>query len=256
MFRPRIIPVLLLKNNGLVKSYKFKDHRYIGDPINAVRIFNDQKADELVFLDTDATSEGRTIKPDLVQKIGDECNMPFAVGGGIKTIAEIRQILNAGAEKVIINTKASRNPEFIRQASTEFGSSTIVVSIDVISRRYRRDSTCILSGKKSTGFDPVEFSLLMQEMGAGEVLIQSIQQDGTMEGYNLELVKKISNVLSIPLIACSGAGNLSHLAAGYYEADASAMAAGSLFVYHGPRKAVLINYPDSEELKKLFSREK
>ena len=131
MFRPRVIPVLLLKNLGLVKSIKFKDYNYIGDPINAVKLFNDLRADELVFLDILASKEKRTVQLSFVQKVGDECNMPFSVGGGIKTISDIKQILNAGAEKVIINSYAAENPEFIKEASMEFGSSTIVVSIDV-----------------------------------------------------------------------------------------------------------------------------
>jgi cyclase len=252
MFRPRVIPVLLLQNQGLVKSVKFKNYRYIGDPINAVKLFNDLRADELVFLDINASNEGRRISLDFVEKAGDECSMPFAVGGGIKTINDIRVILNAGAEKVIINTSAGKNPEFIREAATEFGSSTIVVCMDVQKKKFRKETTYIYSGKKSTGYDPVDFACLMEEKGAGEILVQSIDYDGTMTGYNLELIRRISDKLTIPVVACSGAGELSHLASAYYEANASALAAGSLFVFHGTRKAVLINYPDKEQLSSLF----
>jgi cyclase len=256
MFRPRVIPVLLLQNQGLVKSVKFKNYRYIGDPINAVKLFNDLRADELVFLDINASNENRKISLDFVRKIGDECNMPFAVGGGIRTLNDIREVLNAGAEKIILNTSAARNPEFVREAALEFGSSTIVVCIDVKKKRFGRETTYIYSGKKSTGYDPVDFAYLMQEKGSGELIIQSIDNDGSMEGYNIDLIKRISNKLSIPVIACSGAGELSHLAAGYYEANASALAAGSMFIFHGQRRAVLINYPDQDQLLSLFRAEK
>jgi imidazole glycerol-phosphate synthase subunit HisF len=256
MFRPRIIPVLLLQNLGLVKSVKFKNYRYIGDPINAVNLFNDLRADELVFLDINASIEGRRISLDFVEKAGDECSMPFAVGGGIKNINDIRVILNAGAEKVVINTSAAINPEFVREASTEFGSSTIVVSMDVQKKKFRKETTYIYSGSKPSGFDPVDFACLMEEKGAGEILIQSIDHDGTMLGYNLELISRISNKVTIPVVACSGAGDLSHLASAYYEANASAAAAGSMFVFHGTRRAVLINYPEKEQLSSLFKTAK
>jgi cyclase len=253
MFRPRVIPVLLLKNLGLVKSLKFKDYNYIGDPINAVKLFNDLRADELVFLDILASKEKRTIQLSFVQKVGDECNMPFSVGGGIKTIADIKQILNAGAEKVIINSYAAENPEFIKQAAMEFGSSTIVVSIDVKKSLFGKENTYILGGSKSTNYNPVDFAKLMEEKGAGELIINSIEKDGTMEGYDLSLIKKVSEAVTVPVIACGGAGNSAHLAEGIKTGYASAVAAGSMFVYHGPRKAVLINYPSKDELQKIFS---
>lgn len=253
MFRPRVIPVLLLKNLGLVKSIKFKDYNYIGDPINAVKLFNDLRADELVFLDILASKEKRTIQLSFVQKVGDECNMPFSVGGGIKTISDIKQILNAGAEKVIINSFAAENPEFIKEASMEFGSSTIVVSIDVKKNLFGKESTYVLGGSKSTGYSPVDFAKLMEEKGAGELVINSIDKDGTMEGYDLNLIKKVSEAVTIPVIACGGAGTYAHLAEGIKDSFASAVAAGSIFIYHGPRKAVLINYPSKDDLQKIFS---
>ena len=252
MFSPRVIPVLLLKDQGLVKSVRFRNYRYIGDPINAVKLFNDLRADELIFLDITASSGGRKISTDFVMKAGDECNMPFAVGGGIRRLNDIREILKAGAEKVIINTAAANNPEFIREASSEFGSSTIVVSMDVHKKKFRKETIYIFSGKKATGYDPVNFACLMEEKGAGELMVQSIAHDGTMSGYNLDLISRISNRVTIPVIACSGAGELSHLASAYYKANASALAAGSMFVFHGPRRAVLINYPDKEQLRSLF----
>jgi imidazole glycerol-phosphate synthase subunit HisF len=252
MFYPRIIPVLLLLDSGLVKSVKFRNHRYLGDPINAAKLFNDLRADELVFLDITASREGRVISLEFIRKLGDECNMPFSVGGGIKSLNDIKQILRAGAEKVIINTAAVRDPEFVNNASREFGSSTIVISIDVGKRILRTETTYINSAREATGYDPVSYACLMQEKGAGELLIQSIEHDGTMIGYDLGLISRISNKITIPVIACSGAGNMSHMVSAYYEANATALAAGSMFVYHGPRKAVLINYPEREQVISLF----
>ena len=255
MFRPRIIPILLLKNSGLVKSIKFKNHRYLGDPINAVKIFNDLKADELIFLDINASIKKRPISLSFVERVGNEANMPFAVGGGIRSIEEIRKILNAGAEKVVINTYANENPDFIYEASKEFGSSTIVVSIDVKKKLFGKKDIYINGGRKSTGKNPLEFAKLITEKGAGEIIINSIDHDGLMQGYDDNLVKSISNSVTIPVVAAGGAGTISDLYKVCITANASAAAAGSLFVYHGPRKAVLINYPSQKELLKLFNNQ-
>ncbi|MFC1733064.1 AglZ/HisF2 family acetamidino modification protein [candidate division KSB1 bacterium] len=252
MFRPRIIPVLLLKNLGLVKSIKFNKYRYIGDPINAVKLFNDLKADELVFLDILASSQTRTISLDFVRKVGDEANMPFAVGGGIRSIKHIRDILISGAEKVVINTYAHENPDFIRQAANEFGCSTIVVSIDVRKKMIGKKKVFVLGGTKDTKRDPVEFAQLMFDNGAGELIINSIDHDGLMNGYDLELVNAISSSVTIPVVAIGGAGSMEDLRNVCKGAHANAAAAGSIFVYHGPRRAVLINYPSQTELKSLF----
>jgi cyclase len=252
MFRPRVIPVLLLKNKGLVKSIKFKDYRYIGDPINAVKLFNDLGADELVFLDILATRENRTVSLDFVKHVGDEANMPFSVGGGIRSIKEIQKIIGAGAEKVIINTFAVENPGFIREASDEFGSSTITVSIDVRRNIFGKEHTYIHSGKKQTSHDPVSFARLMEDMGAGELIINSIEHDGMMQGYDISLIRRVSEAVSIPVVALGGAGSKDDLKKAVDEAYASAVAAGSLFVYHGARRAVLVNYPEKEQLNLLF----
>ena len=255
MFRPRVIPVLLLKGKGLVKTVHFNKEKaiYIGDPINAVKIFNDRKADELVFLDITATRENRIVSLELMQKVGDEANMPFAVGGGIRSIEHIRDILSAGAEKVVINSYAFENPEFIKQASDTFGSSTIVVSIDVKKRLLGKEQVYINSGTKATGIDPVDFAILMAKMGAGEIIINSIDKDGTMEGYDLELVRKVSESVNIPVIALGGAGKSEHLRQAIIEGAASAVAAGSYFVFHGPRRAVLISFPSKLELSTMFN---
>ena len=248
MFRPRIIPVLLLKNQGLVKSIAFKNHRYIGDPINAVKIFNDLKADELVFLDILASKENRTISLDFVKDVGEEANMPFAAGGGITMLEHIKAIISAGAEKVVINTKAALEPDFIRAASETFGSSTIVVCIDVKKKFLGKEQTWILNGSKSTGMDPVDFAQQIEERGAGEIIIQSIERDGAMQGYDIALIRKISEAVKIPVIALGGAGNLQHIKQAYTEAYANGLAAGSMFVYHGARNGILINYPERAEI--------
>lgn len=252
MYRPRVIPVLLLKNNGLVKSVKFKDYRYIGDPINAVKLFNDLGADELVFLDILATKEKRSISLDFVRRVGDEANMPFSVGGGIKNLTEIQQILSAGAEKVIINSFASENPGFIKEASGVFGSSTIVVSIDTKKNLFGKELIWSNSGSRSRVFDPVSFAKIMEDNGAGEIIINSIERDGMMQGYDIPLIRKISEAVRIPVVALGGAGSNSDLRKAIFEGFASAAAAGSLFVYHGPRRAVLVNFPLQVELIKLF----
>jgi imidazole glycerol-phosphate synthase subunit HisF len=252
MFRPRIIPALLLRNLGLVKSVGFKDYKYIGDPINAVKIFNDLKADELVFLDILASKEKRVISLDFVLKVGDEANMPFSVGGGIRNLQDIKNVLRAGAEKVVINTYATEDPSFIRKAAEEFGSSTITVSIDVKKKILGKQQVYIYGGSKPTDFNPVAFAKLMEEMGAGELIINSIDRDGSMGGYDIDLIRTVSDSVTIPVVALGGAGKLTDLNEAVKNGHASAVAAGSLFVFHGPRRAVLINYPQPEELKNIF----
>jgi len=249
MFRPRIIPVLLLRNQGLVKSVSFKNHKYIGDPINAVKIFNDLKADELVFLDIMASKERCSISVDFVKKVGEEANMPFAVGGGINTIDQIRELIAAGAEKVVINTEAVLNPEFIKIASETFGSSTIVVCIDVKKKFFGKEQVWVLGGSKPTGIDPVEVAQKMEEMGAGEIIIQSIEKDGMMQGYDISLIKRVSESVTIPVVALGGAGVIEHMKDVYKNTYANGLAAGSMFVYHGSRRGVLINYPETSEIK-------
>jgi cyclase len=254
MFRPRVIPVLLLQNQGLVKSRRFKKHRYIGDPINSVKIFNDLNADELVFLDITASREHRSISLDFVRDVGEEASMPFAVGGGITTIKEIKNILNAGAEKIILTTASFLNPHLVSEAAALFGSSSIVVCIDVKKNMFGKEQTWILGGSKSTGVSAVQFAEQMQEEGAGELIIQSIDRDGTMTGYDIPLLIKISQAVTIPVVALGGAGKLEDMKEVYSKSYVSALAAGSMFIYHGSRNAVLINYPTSIQIKDLFTK--
>ena len=248
MFRPRIIPVLLLKDLALVKSVRFKNHKYIGDPINAVRIFNDLKADELVFLDIEASKNNRLISLDFVRNVGEGAFIPFSVGGGIRSIENIKAILAAGAEKVVINTHAGLDPGFVKEASDAFGSSTIVVCIDVKKKLFKGDRAWVMNGNRSTEFTPLEFAQLMESNGAGELIVQSIEKDGTMGGYDVELVRSISTAVNIPVIALGGAGKKEDLVDAYQNGAANGLAAGSLFVYQDNRRGVLINYPEKKEL--------
>ncbi len=255
MFRPRIIPVLTIMNKGLVKTINFdkKKCRYIGDPINAVRIFNDLEADELIFLDITASLQKRCISADLVKKIGEEAFMPFSVGGGITNLKQIQQLITGGAEKVIINTSCIKNPELINQASREFGNQSIVASIDVRKNFMGEYNLYIEGGTKKIDFPVNNMMKNLEERGAGEIMITSINCDGKMSGYDLELIAGLSNMVNIPVIACGGAGDISHMAEVTLKAGASAAAAGSMFVFHGARRAVLVNYPDKNELVKYFN---
>ncbi len=261
MFRPRIIPCLLLKEKGLVKTIQFKDPRYIGDPINAVRIFNDKEADELVFLDIMASRGSgffgfpgpAPLAFDMIAKISRECMMPLSYGGGITSTDEIKKLFGIGVEKVIINTPAAENPGFIQEASEIFGNQSIIVSIDVRKNPMGKYEVFIRGGTKATGKDPVQFARDMAAMGAGELMINSIDHDGTMAGYDTGLIKTIADAVSVPVIASGGAGRIEDLYDAYVNGHASAMAAGSMFVFHGRKRAVLISYPDRHELETLFS---
>jgi imidazole glycerol-phosphate synthase subunit HisF len=254
MFRPRIIPVLLLHKKGLVKSVKFRNYRYIGDPINAVKIFNDLFADELVFLDIVARKEKRVISPELVKNIGEEANMPFSVGGGINSLEEIHSLLSAGAEKVILGSISAQNPDFIKKAAENFGSSTITVCIDVKKNLFGKDFVYYLNATQNSGCKPIDFAQEMESCGAGELIIQSVDNDGTMRGYDIDLIYSVSQKVTIPVVALGGAGSLLHLKTAYQKGYATALAAGSIFVYHGSRNGILINYPDQTTIKGLFNQ--
>lgn len=251
MFRPRVIPVLLLKNKGLVKTIQFKKPKYIGDPMNAVKIFNDMGADELVFLDITATAENRIAPIDVIQEIGDEAYMPIAVGGGIRSFDQVKQIISAGAEKVVINSACVSNPEILSQSAEHFGRQSVIASIDIKKSLFGGQKVFTENGRKNTKINPLQHALHMEKMGAGEIFINSVDHDGMMSGYDLVLIKEIAAAVKIPVVALGGAGNLAHMQAAI-ESGASAVAAGSLFVYKGPHRGVLINYPEKEELKTLM----
>lgn len=252
MFRPRIIPTLLLLDKGLVKTIKFKNPTYVGDPINAVKIFNDLKADELVFLDITATREKRLPPLDLLKNISEEAFMPFAAGGGIQSAEDAKKIIDAGSEKVVINSASVTNPEVVSRIANHFGSQSVIVSIDVKKNLWGKYKVCIEGGSKMTNIDPEPHAIRMEQAGAGEIFINSIDLDGTMSGYDVELIRLISDAVKIPVIACGGAGTLEDFAKAIKIGHASAVAAGSMFVFHGPRRAVLINYPEQHEMEYLF----
>jgi cyclase len=248
----RIIPCLLLRNNGLVKTRKFKESTYIGDPVNTVKIFNEKEVDEIFFLDIDATRLKKEPPYELIQNIASECFMPFAYGGGIHSLQQIERIIKSGAEKIIINTQAFLGKNFLKEAVHQFGSSTIAVSVDVKKEFLKGNIVYIKGGTQSTGINPVDYVREIENAGAGEILINSIDRDGVMEGYDIELIKSISNSVKIPIIACGGAGSLSDFGSAVKQGGASAAAAGSFFVFHGKRRAVLITYPSYSEISSLF----
>jgi cyclase len=247
------MPCLLLKDKGLVKTVQFENARYIGDPINAVHIFNDEWVDELIFLDIDATHNGHHISTKLVSQLSDECFMPLTVGGGIKNIDDIHELLRAGAEKVSLNSITTENPTLIKEAADIFGSQSIVVSIDVKKQKIGKYEVFTHGGKKSTGLSPDDFAKNVVALGAGEILINSIDQDGTFKGYDIDLIKLITSSVNVPVIACGGAGVVEDLSKAIFWGKASAVAAGSMFVYHGKKHAVLINFPSRDEIEKSFT---
>jgi len=244
--RARRIPVLLLSRRGLVKSVRFQDHSYIGDYLNAARLFSDLGADELIVLDIDASPSGRTIDPEIVTRIADEISMPLSVGGGIGRIDSVTDLIAAGAEKVVLCTGAWRDPYLIKDAAERHGSSAVCVCIDAKIRPSGEQTVHVVGGFEDTDLTPVDFAKLAEEHGAGEIVLQSIDRDGLMSGYDIELVSKVSQAVSVPVVALGGAGSIADMAAVVDRGYASAAAAGSMFVYFGPHKGVLINYPPPE----------
>jgi cyclase len=210
-------------------------------------------ADELIILDITATNEKRSFPVDLVKKIGDEAFMPFSVGGGINSLDTIKDIFASGAEKVVINTASVVNPDLISEAASLFGNQSIVVSIDIGKDVFGKYCMFISDGARKVSTDPVEHAHRMELAGAGEIMINSIDRDGSMKGYDVEFIKGLSDSVSVPVIACGGAGKMQHLAEVVKNGGASAAAAGSLFVFHGERKAVLINYPARNDINNIFS---
>lgn len=244
----RVIPVLLIQDGGLVKSVKFKKHKYIGDPVNAVKIFNEKEVDEIIILDISATKEKRAPNINLISEIAGEAFMPLAYGGGITNIHQVKDILFKGVEKVVFNTSALLNPELITETAQKFGSSSTVVSIDVGKSVTGKTRVFSNNGKKNTKLNVIEFSKKMESLGAGELFINVIDKDGTFSGLNLEIIKQVSEGVNIPVIACGGASNTQDLAKAIIMGKASAVAAGSMFVYQNKNKAVLINYPNWDEM--------
>jgi len=251
MMIPRVIPTLLLQGDCLYKTVRFRRPTYVGDAINAVRIFNEKEVDELVFLDIRATASDSGPRMDVLQDIAGECFMPLAYGGGIRTLEQAAAILKAGAEKIIICSALSTAPDVVREAAAEFGSQAVVAAIDYKRGWFGRPSVFSHSGTRRCGADPVEYARRTEDLGVGEILLTSIDHDGRQCGYDLDMIRAVSDAVDIPVIASGGAASLADLGSAI-EIGASAVAAGSLFVFHGKHRAVLITYPDRAELEALF----
>jgi cyclase len=249
---PRAIPCLLLSGAGLVKTVRFRKPTYLGDPVNIARIFNDKEVDELILLDIQATPEGRGPRLDVVASLAGECFMPLCYGGGVRTLEEMRALYAAGVEKVAINTRAVEDPLFVRAAAEAFGSQGVVAAIDVGRGWLGGNRVVVRGGRRPTRLEPGEHARSMEEMGAGEILLTSVERDGTMAGYDLDLVRAVTGAVSVPVVACGGAGSVADLGAVVREAGAAAAAAGSLFVFSGPNRAVLVSYPSPKQLQDVF----
>jgi cyclase len=252
MLKTRVIPCLLLKNGGLVKTFQFDKPKYVGDPINAVRIFNEKEVDEIVILDITATPEKREPNFELIKDLASQAFMPLAYGGGITTIQQIEKLFSIGIEKVVLDTIVSTNPNLIKQASDIAGSSSVVVCMDVKSKLFGKPTVFNHAGKVDTKQDPIQFAQKMQELGAGELIFNSIDRDGMQKGYDLPMIEKIAKAIDIPLVALGGAATLDDFRKAV-DHGASAVAAGSMFVFHGKHKAVLITYPEYKKLESLFA---
>jgi cyclase len=240
----RVIPILLLKDEALVKGVKFKSHNYIGDPINAVKIFNEKEVDEIVLLDISSYKNG--INFQLIEEIASELFVPLSYGGGINSTSQISKLFNLGVEKVILGTAAHTHPELISQAASMFGSQSIVVSIDVKKNIFGKYSVYVENGKKNINIDPIDYAKKMEHLGAGELNLNSIDREGTGQGFDSILIQKISNLISIPLVVSGGARHIQDFYQIVESANLTAVAAGNLFVYYGKYKAVLITYPKIE----------
>lgn len=252
MLITRVIPCLLLRNHGLVKTVKFKDPKYVGDPVNVIRIFNEKEVDELILLDISATPENKGPAFEVLADVAGECFMPLAFGGGISSIEDIRTAFGLGVEKVVINSAAAENPELIKEAANLFGSQSIVVSMDVKKTLFGKYEVYVRAGKKRLRIDPASYAKKAEELGAGEILVNSIDRDGIMEGYDLELIKRVTGAVSVPVIACGGAGRIEDFSLAVKQGGASAVAAGSMVVFQGRQRGVLINFPSPDELKGIF----
>jgi len=247
-YRPRLIPCLSIINQDLVKTINFVKPRYLGDPINALKIFNGKGVDELCILDITASKDKKEPNFNYLKDLASEAFMPLSYGGGIATLDQIKKIFHIGYEKVIINTSFYNEAELITKAANYAGSQSIVVSIDVKVDMFGKWCCYKCGGSIKENLEPAMMAKRAQELGAGEILLNSINHDGMMDGYDIKLVKHVVNAVSIPVIACGGAGKLSHIREVFVDGGAHAAAAGSIFVYYGPHNAVLITTPKEEDL--------
>ncbi|EAR23508.1 AglZ/HisF2 family acetamidino modification protein [Nitrococcus mobilis] len=253
MFLPRVVPCLLLHSNGLVKTRRFGSPTYVGDPINAIKIFNDKRVDELVFFDIDASRNAAEPNYRLIEQIASECFMPVCYGGGVRTVKQARRITNIGIEKVSVNYATLTEPGLIRELANLLGSQSVVASVDIKRNWLGKYRVYDSVRGKVTRHEPLAHIDNLIAQGAGEIFINNVDADGMQQGYDIGLISEITRRVNVPLIACGGAGSLEHIRAVTKEAGASAAAAGSFFVFKGPHRAVLINYPSYKELVELLA---
>jgi cyclase len=247
MLRPRIIPSLLIQDNGLVKTVNFKNPKYVGDPINAVRIFNEKEVDELAIFDIDATARNLEPNYSLIERIANQSRMPLCYGGGVKTVEQAQKIFGLGIEKIALSSAVLQNPQLITQIADRVVSQSVIVVLDVKKKLFGGYEVFTHNGKKSTGINPFKFAEEAQKLGAGEIIVNSIDQDGVMKGYDMGLIDNVREKISLPLTVLGGAGSLNDIKKVIDKHGIIGVAAGSLFVFKGVYKAVLINYPSFEE---------
>jgi cyclase len=254
MLYPRIIPCLLVHNKGLVKTVRFSDNKYIGDPLNAVKIFNEKEVDELMVLDIDATIESREPDYRMIENLAAECRMPFCYGGGIKTLKQAQRIFSLGVEKIALSSVAIESPSFVTSLAERVGNQSVVIVLDVKKKSFsNKYEIWTHGGTKNTGKNPVELAVEMERLGAGEIVVNSIDHDGVMKGYDLILIQKIREAIRLPMTVIGGAGTLEDIGQLIKKYGIIGAAAGSLFVFKGKYKAVLINYPNPIEKESLIS---
>ena len=252
MLRPRIIPSLLVHENGLVKTVNFKNPKYVGDPINAVRIFNEKEVDELAIFDIDATVMGKEPNYSLIERLASQSMMPLCYGGGVKTVEQAQRIFSLGIEKIALSSAVIQNPKLITEISDRVGAQSVIVVLDVKKKLLGGYEVYTHNGKKATGINPFKYVEEAQKLGAGEIVINSIDRDGVMKGYDLDLIAKVREKISLPMTVLGGAGTLEDIEKVIDAHGVIGVAAGSLFVFKGPYKAVLINYPTQLEKNKIF----
>jgi len=252
MLYPRIIPCLLVHNKGLVKTVKFKEGKYVGDPINAVKIFNEKEVDELMVLDIDATKAGREPDYKMIENLAVECRMPLCYGGGIKTAEQAEKIFSLGVEKIAISSAVIDNPSIVKELAQKVGTQSVVVVLDVKKKMFGGYEVVTHNATKKTGIDPVKLTQELEELGIGEIVINSVDNDGVMKGYDFNIIDKIKEIATVPMTVLGGAGSIADIGAMIKKHGIIGVAAGSLFVFKGKYKAVLISYPKHDEKEKLF----
>lgn len=253
MLIPRVIPALLLDNGAFVKTRKFKNPSYLGDPVNVINLFNRFEVDEIALLDIRASLNQREPDFDLIEQLASECWVPLAYGGGLLNWESVQRVFRIGVEKVIFNTAATEQPELIQKTANVYGSQAVVGSVDVKRSFWGKHECWITSGTKRIKCSPTQHALYLQDLGVGEVILMNIERDGEMNGFDLDLIQQVACALKIPLIACGGAGSREDITKPIHQANASAVAAGSIFVYQSKERGVLVNYPERSVLESLLS---